>query len=143
MFLVNGIMNIMKNNLTVRVETYLSLSEDYNKVLLSLNNITCNCQFTLNNNIIYSENSNLNSLVKIFNQIRDKQTFSILRRLLNKNKYRNQTWFLLNKQAAFMNKVVLCEDESDSPLGPIKIILESDAIDNLINSLIENKFFLK
>ena len=143
MFLVNGIMNIMKNNLTVRVETYLSLSEDYNKVLLSLNNITCNCQFTLNNNIIYSENSNLNSLVKIFNQIRDKQTFSILRRLLNKNKYRNQTWFLLNKQAAFMNKVVLCEDESDSPLGPIKIILESDAIDNLINSLIENKFLLK
>ncbi len=133
----------MKNNLTVRVETYLSLSEDYNKVLLSLNNITCNCQFTLNNNIIYSENSNLNSLVKIFNQIRDKQTFSILRRLLNKNKYGNQTWFLLNKQAAFMNKVVLCEDESDSPLGPIKIILESDAIDNLINSLIENKFLLK
>ena len=124
-------------------ETYLSLSEDYNKVLLSLNNITCNCQFTLNNNIIYSENSNLNSLVKIFNQIRDKQTFSILRRLLNKNKYGNQTWFLLNKQAAFMNKVVLCEDESDSPLGPIKIILESDAIDNLINSLIENKFLLK
>lgn len=136
-------MNIMKNNLTVRVETYLSLSEDYDKVLLSLNNITCNCQFTLNNNIIYSENSNLNSLVKIFNQIRDKQTFSILRRLLNKNKYKNQTWFLLNKQAAFMNKVVLCEDESDSPLGPIKIILESDAIDDLINSLIENKFLLK
>ncbi len=133
----------MKNNLTVRVETYLSLSEDYDKVLLSLNNITCNCQFTLNNNIIYSENSNLNSLVKIFNQIRDKQTFSILRRLLNKNKYKNQTWFLLNKQAAFMNKVVLCEDESDSPLGPIKIILESDAIDDLINSLIENKFLLK
>ena len=136
-------MNIMKNNLTVRIETYLSLSEDYNKVLLSLNNITCNCQFTLNNNIIYSENSNLNSLVKIFNQIRDKQTFSILRRLLNKNKYKNQTWFLLNKQAAFMNKVVLCGDESDSPLGPIKIILESDAIDNLINSLIENEFLLK
>jgi len=133
----------MKNNLTVRIETYLSLSEDYNKVLLSLNNITCNCQFTLNNNIIYSENSNLNSLVKIFNQIRDKQTFSILRRLLNKNKYKNQTWFLLNKQAAFMNKVVLCGDESDSPLGPIKIILESDAIDNLINSLIENEFLLK
>ena len=116
-------MNIMKNNLTVRIETYLSLSEDYNKVLLSLNNITCDCQFTLNNNIIYSENSNLNSLVKIFNQIRDKQTFSILRRLLNKNKYKNQTWFLLNKQAALMNKVVLCGDESDSPLGPIKIIL--------------------
>ena len=136
-------MNIMKNNLTVRIETYLSLSEDYNKVLLSLNNITCNCQFTLNNNIIYSENSNLNSLVKIFDQIRDKQTFSILRRLLNKNKYKNQTWFLLNKQAAFMNKVVLCGDESDSPLGPIKIILESDAIDNLINSLIENQFLLK
>ena len=133
----------MKNNLTVRIETYLSLSEDYNKVLLSLNNITCDCQFTLNNNIIYSENSNLNSLVKIFNQIRDKQTFSILRRLLNKNKYKNQTWFLLNKQAAFMNKVVLCGDESDSPLGPIKIILESDAIDNLINSLIENEFLLK
>ena len=133
----------MKNNLTVRIETYLSLSEDYTKVLLSLNNITCNCQFTLNNNIIYSENSNLNSLVKIFNQIRDKQTFSILRRLLNKNKYKNQTWFLLNKQAAFMNKVVLCGDESDSPLGPIKIILESDAIDNLINSLIENEFLLK
>ena len=138
-----NIMKNLKNNLTVRVETYLSLSEDYNKVLLSLNNITCDCKFTLNNNIISSENSNLNSLLKIFNQIRDKQTFSILRRLLNKNNYKNQTWFLLNKQAAFMNKVVLCDNELDSPLGPIKIILESGDIDHLINSLIKNKFLLK
>ena len=138
-----NIMKNLKNNLTIRVETYISLSEDYNKVLLSLNNITCDCQFTLNNNLISSENSNLNSLLKIFNQIRDKQTFSILRRLLNKNKYKNQTWFLLNKQAAFMNKVVLCDDEADSPLGPIKIILESGDIDHLINSLIKNKFLLK
>tara|TARA_B100001750_G_C15436513_1_gene561228 strand:- start:220 stop:639 length:420 start_codon:yes stop_codon:yes gene_type:complete len=138
-----NIMKNLKNNLTVRVETYISLSEDYNKVLLSLNNITCDCKFTLNNNIISSENSNLNSLLKIFNQIRDKQTFFILRRLLNKNKYKNQTWFLLNKQAAFMNKIVLCDDELDSPLGPIKIILESDDIDHLINSLINNQFLLK
>ena len=79
-----NIMKNLKNNLTVRVETYISLSEDYNKVLLSLNNITCDCQFTLNNTLIYSENHTLNSLLKIFNQIRDKQTFSILIRLLNK-----------------------------------------------------------
>ena len=138
-----NIMKNLKNNLTIRVETYISLSEDYNKVLLSLNNITCDCQFTLNNTLIYSENHTLNSLLKIFNQIRDKQTFSILRRLLNKNKYKNQTWFLLNKQAAFMNKVVLCDDEADSPLGPIKIILESDDIDHLIDSLIKKKFLLK
>ena len=136
-------MKNLKNNLTVRVETYISLSEDYNKVLLSLNNITCDCQFTLNNTLIYSENHTLNSLLKIFNQIRDKQTFSILIRLLNKNKSENQTWFLLNKQAAFMNKVVLCDDEADSPLGPIKIILESDDIDHLIDSLIKKKFLLK
>ena len=138
-----NIMKNLKNNLTVRVETYISLSEDYNKVLLSLNNITCDCQFTLNNTLIYSENHTLNSLLKIFNQIRDKQTFSILIRLLNKNKSENQTWFLLNKQAAFMNKVVLCDDEADSPLGPIKIILESDDIDHLIDSLIKKKFLLK
>ena len=97
----------------------------------------------MNNTLIYSENHTLNSLLKIFNQIRDKQTFSILIRLLNKNKSENQTWFLLNKQAAFMNKVVLCDDEADSPLGPIKIILESDDIDHLIDSLIKKKFLLK
>jgi predicted RNA binding protein with dsRBD fold (UPF0201 family) len=41
------------------------------------------------------------------------------------------TWFLLNKQAAFSDGVVLVENENESPLGPIKITINGCELERI------------
>jgi hypothetical protein len=48
----------------------------------------------------------------------------------------DSTWFYLNKQAAFVGTITLCEEAEESPLGPIKVILTSSNIDKIIDWLI-------
>jgi len=42
----------------------------------------------------------------------------------------------LNKQAALANTIVLCDEPEESPLGPIKIILTSKGIEQIIDWLV-------
>jgi predicted RNA binding protein with dsRBD fold (UPF0201 family) len=42
------------------------------------------------------------------------------------------TSFLLNKQAAFSGIVAIVEEEEESPLGPIKIIIKNKDIEEII-----------
>ncbi len=64
------------------------------------------------------------------------RTQRIYRRALEKNLENNSTWFYLNKQAAFAEKIAICEKSEESPLGPIKVILTSQNIDRIIDWLI-------
>jgi hypothetical protein len=64
-----------------------------------------------------------------------KKTFL---RILKSNMSDNTTWFYLNKQAAFVNVVAFCDEANESPLGPIKIILESNDIEKTIQTIIPN-----
>jgi predicted RNA binding protein with dsRBD fold (UPF0201 family) len=59
----------------------------------------------------------------------------VLRRMLTYNRITNTTWFFLNKQAAAAGIVVIIEDESESPLGPIRITMVCDELDVLIDWL--------
>jgi predicted RNA binding protein with dsRBD fold (UPF0201 family) len=45
------------------------------------------------------------------------------------------TWFYLNKQVATKGIMVLVEDESESPLGPIRVDLKSNNIERVIEWL--------
>ena len=47
-------------------------------------------------------------------------------------------WFYLNKQAAFANVITLCDEEDQSSLGPIKIVLHSKDIANVIDWLVSD-----
>ena len=71
----------------------------------------------------------------ISESIRSKNTKNIYQRILKKNSNENSTWFYLNKQAAFVNTVSLCNESNESPLGPIKVVLEGNDIENIIQSL--------
>jgi hypothetical protein len=64
------------------------------------------------------------------------QSERIYQRRLEKNLENNSTWFYLNKQAAFAEKIAICEESDESPLGPIKVILTSTQIDRIIDWLI-------
>ena len=54
---------------------------------------------------------------------------------MKKNLTNTSTWFYLNKQAAFANNVALCDEADESPLGPIKLILESNQIEQIMDWL--------
>ena len=67
--------------------------------------------------------------------MKNRQTTNVLSRIMKSNMTDNSTWFYLNKQAAFVNVVALCNEADESALGPIKIVLNSNNIDDIIEKL--------
>ena len=62
--------------------------------------------------------------------------YRIYRKRLRRNMDENRSWFLLNKQAAYvgqLQKVALCDEEDDSPLGTIRIMIKSSDLEDLID----------
>jgi predicted RNA binding protein with dsRBD fold (UPF0201 family) len=55
-----------------------------------------------------------------------------------RNMTNDSTWFYLNKQAAFANVITLCDEADESPLGPIKIVLHSKNIEDVIDWLVSD-----
>jgi predicted RNA binding protein with dsRBD fold (UPF0201 family) len=47
------------------------------------------------------------------------------------------TWFFVNKQAAFADVVAIVENEDESPLGPIKISINGCTLE-LVNEWFES-----
>ncbi len=85
---------------------------------------------------ISAQSKDLKSLEKIYETIHTKQSQKIYRRNLEKKLEKDTTWFYLNKQAAFVEKIAICEEANESPLGPIKVILTSSYIDRIIDWII-------
>jgi predicted RNA binding protein with dsRBD fold (UPF0201 family) len=107
-------------------------SEDLKKVKQALTNIFEDAKITIDKNSVKASSNNLEVLEKIFEAIHLRKTLRIYRRHLNNNLIDDSTWFYLNKQAAFVNTVALCDEADESPLGPIKVILKSDDIERVI-----------
>lgn len=110
-------------------------SEDRKKVESSILNIFSPCEINNEKFSINAKSSNLNSLEKFQDFIHSMQSQRIYRKTLEKNTENNSSWFYLNKQAAFVNKVAICEESDESPLGPIKVILTSTNLDRIITWL--------
>ena len=110
-------------------------SEDPQKVNLAISNIFSSFESKTENFSFRGKSNNLKTLEKIQENIHSLKAERIYRKILEKNLTHNSTWFYLNKQAAFVNKVAICEESDESPLGPIKIIVTSPNIDRIISWL--------
>ena len=111
-------------------------SEDPEKIQKAIFNIFPYSTIKTENASISAQSNDLKSLEKIFETIHTKQTQKIYRRNLEKNLKNDTTWFYLNKQAAFVEKIAICEKTDESPLGPIKVILTSSNIDRIIDWIV-------
>jgi predicted RNA binding protein with dsRBD fold (UPF0201 family) len=114
------------------VQTYINPSEDTNKVSFAMKNIFPNSEIKLKENKLYFSSERFEELRKIREQIKSKATFAVLKKVLFNNQKMNKTSFLLNKQAAFSGIVAIVEEEEESPLGPIKIIIKNKDIEEII-----------
>ena len=125
-------------SISCKIEMFCSVnpSEDPNKIKKAISNIFPNSTMKTEDFSISAQSNDLKSLEKIYETIHTKHSQKIYRRNLEKNLENDTTWFYLNKQAAFVEKIVICEGADESPLGPIKVILTSSYIDRIIDWII-------
>ena len=128
-------------NVSCKINAYCEInpSEDPKKIQQAITNVLGELDFKISKESMSASSSNLESLTKIHDSIHSHQSKNAYRRQLKQNLNSDSSWFYLNKQAAYANTVALCSESEESPLGPIKIILNSKNIDSVIDWLIFNQ----
>ena len=109
-----------------------------NKVRTAVSNILAGMDEKITDNSLVANSNNYESLAKIYETMRTRKIKSAYRRHLMRNMTEDSTWFYLNKQAAFANVVALCDEEDQSPLGPIEVVLHSENIEDVIDWLVSD-----
>ncbi|KAG2478689.1 MAG: hypothetical protein NPMRTH1_350014 [Nitrosopumilales archaeon] len=124
-------------DLNCQIDVYCSInpSEDPSKVKQAVSNVLPDMEIQADDTSLKASSQNLESLSNIYETIHSHRSQRAYRRFMKKNLRENTTWFYLNKQAALADSVVLCDEADESPLGPIKIILTSNAIEEIIDWL--------
>ena len=118
-----------------KISAYCAInpSEDIDKIRTAVSNVLIDMNEKIVGNSLIANSNNYESLSKIYEIIRAKNIKKVYRRNLRQNIVDDSTWFYLNKQAAFANVIALCDEDNQSPLGPIKIVLQSKNIRDVID----------
>jgi len=118
----------------VEVSAHLNNSESLEKLSAAIANVFTDYPIKQNENFLL-ESDSVGSLSKLYDYIRSKQTIGVVRSRLLRNLAGNETFLLLNRQAAYAGSIVICDSEAESPLGAIKLTLRSSAIPKVIDWL--------
>lgn len=125
-------------NLSCKIEMFCTInpSESIEKVEQTISSIfpysvIKNNEFTIN-----AISKELRSFEKIYHFIHNNKLQKNFLRSLEDNLENGTTWFYLNKQAAFVEQIAICEEFDESPLGPIKVTLTSSNIDRIIDWIV-------
>jgi uncharacterized protein len=125
------------SSIELRIEAPVNHSEDPDKVIGAITNIFegCSPEVRYGRRVI-GRAVGKEPLVKLYEQVRSRAAMGVLRRLLIDNRAGDSTWFMLNKQAATAGITAVIEEEQESPLGPIKVTISCEELDNLIEWLV-------
>ena len=116
----------------------INASEDVNKIRTSVSNVLTDMDEKLTDDSLIVNSNNYESLTKIYETMRSRRSKSAYRKHLVRNMTHDSTWFYLNKQAAFADVIALCDEADESPLGPIKVVLHSKNIEDVIDWLVSD-----
>jgi predicted RNA binding protein with dsRBD fold (UPF0201 family) len=126
---------------TVFVETEVYPTESEDNVKAAVNNVLGNADITIKPSIKGSTLSAVakgqDSLLKLRNLMRNDRIRDAARRLLFKSIRGNIISFCLNKQVTLAGHVSFSEEIAESPLGPIRVSIETDHPQQLIEWLAE------
>ena len=129
------------DTVTVAVETEVNSTEDEDKVRAAVNNILSGASLeikqTRQGSTLVAEAKGQDSLIKLRNMLRNDRIRDAARKLLFKSIHGNTIGFYLNKQVAYAGHISFCEETAESPLGPIRIIIETDDPRQLVEWLAE------
>ena len=121
-----------------KIEAYAAVnpSEDPEKVRQAVFHVLLDMNYKYENGSIKATSNNLQSLSKISDTIKSRKSTKTYRRQIRNHLQGDTTWFYLNKQAAFVDVIALCQEAEESPLGPIKILLHSKNIEEVMEWLV-------
>ena len=126
----------MKSSTSIQVFCEINPSEDIEKVKTVISNLFPELKIKIKGNAISGNSNDLELLSKVLASIKNRKIKNVFLRILNLNIRDNSTWFYLNKPAAFVNVVALCNEADESALGPVKVVLESNDIEETIETII-------
>ncbi len=93
------------------------------------------CSFEEGKRTLRAISADPKSIVKLHDQLRDRHVRGAARRLLLSRREGDRVTVMLNRQAAFAGVLVLCGTESESPLGPLYLTIESKDMDAIVQWL--------
>ncbi len=120
--------------MSLELRAGVSPSEDPEKVLKAMRNVIGEGgepRVERGTGSIIITSRSRKSLERMRDQLRDRRVRGAARRLLFARSEGGSATIMLNRQAAFEGVIVLCDNEGESPLGPIYLRLESDDIEGL------------
>ena len=120
-----------------KIEAYAAVnpSEDPDKVRRAVSNVVLNADYEFREGSIKATSRDLHSLSKIQETVRSRKANRVYRRQMRYNTKEDTTWFYLNKQAAYVDVVAICDEAEESPMGPIKVILHSKNLEKVVDWL--------
>ncbi len=113
-------------------------SEDHDKVKRAILNLVDpgdKPEINLQNDMIIVK-AGRNTLDNLIESIKNKNAVPMFLRLLNSGRGTHRLMF--NKQAAHAGKIVMCDDPQESPLGPIYLTLNDEAIKYIMSVINQN-----
>jgi len=129
-------MNIPSLSCKIEIFCTINPSESIEKIEIAISNIFPYSIIKNNNFSINAQSKELRSFEKIYQFIQNNKLQKNYLRSLEDNLQGNTTWFYLNKQAAFVEQIAICEESDESPLGPIKVTISSSNIDAIIDWIV-------
>ena len=125
-------------SLSCKIEMFCTVnpSESIEKIEKAISIIFPYSIINNNNLTIHAQSKELRSFEKIYQFIHNNKLQKNYLRSLEDHLQNDTTWFYLNKQAAFVEQIAICEESNESPLGPIKVTITSSNIDAIIDWLI-------
>ena len=126
---------------TVFVEAEIYPTESEDNVKAAVNNVlgdaSINIKPSVKGSTLTAIAKGQNSLLKLRIMLHNDRIRDASRRLLFKSIRGNMISFCLNKQVAFAGHVSFSEETAESPLGPIRVNIETENPQQLIEWLAE------
>jgi predicted RNA binding protein with dsRBD fold (UPF0201 family) len=123
----------------IRVETEVNPTEAEEKVKIAVANmfgdIATQTKPSYRGSILTTEAKGQEALVKLRNLLRMDRVRDAARKVLFRSLRGNAINFCLNKQVAFAGHVSFSEEVAESPLGPLKVMIECENPRQLIDWL--------
>ena len=129
----------MEVTVFAQVEIYPTESEENVKAAVNnvLDNTTITVKASVKGSTLTATANGQDSLIKLSSMMHNDRIRDAARRLLFKSIRGNMISFCLNKQVAFAGHVSFSEETAESPLGPIKINIEAEYPQQLVDWLAE------
>ncbi|MEM1514917.1 MAG: RNA-binding domain-containing protein [Thermoproteota archaeon] len=126
-------------DVNILVEADVNPTEDVNKVRVALQKVLGNVSLELvvegDYRKLIGRASGIEALAHFYELLRRERMLDAARTVLLKGVQGNKIVFYLNKQVAYVGHISFSQPQGESPLGPIRVEIQCDNPQSLINWL--------